>query len=205
MTEEREATTSNEMPDALELLANEIGLDTFLMTALIVAYEKKSGIKFVDEDNPSESEVVAFKSYCVNNYKKMREEMGYYILMMKENGVTIQWAEGDTNSALAAAYKKIEDWALANGAQKQGGCYVATAVYGSYDCPQVWTLRRFRDLALGRSALGRAFIGAYYAISPTLVRTFAGSSWFNSLLKPLLDSFVDRLNRRGYDNAPYYD
>ena len=28
---------------------------------------------------------------------------------------------------------------------KKGGCYVATAVYGSYDCPQVWTLRRVRD------------------------------------------------------------
>src|SRR5699024_12626084 len=25
--------------------------------------------------------------------------------------------------------------------QSSGGCYVATAVYGSYDCPEVWTLR----------------------------------------------------------------
>lgn len=25
------------------------------------------------------------------------------------------------------------------------GCYIATCVYGSYDCPQVWILRRFRD------------------------------------------------------------
>ena len=25
------------------------------------------------------------------------------------------------------------------------GCYIATCVYGSYDCPQVQTLRRFRD------------------------------------------------------------
>ena len=29
-----------------------------------------------------------------------------------------------------------------------GPCYVATAVYGSYDCPEVWTLRRFRDVCL---------------------------------------------------------
>ena len=27
---------------------------------------------------------------------------------------------------------------------KIGACYIATAVYGSYDCPQVWVLRRFR-------------------------------------------------------------
>lgn len=29
--------------------------------------------------------------------------------------------------------------------EKLPGCYVATAVYHSYNCPQVWTLRRFRD------------------------------------------------------------
>ena len=31
------------------------------------------------------------------------------------------------------------------------GCYVATAVYGSYDCPEIWTLRRFRDKVLART------------------------------------------------------
>ena len=39
-----------------------------------------------------------------------------------------------------------------------GGCYVATAVYGSYDCPQVWTLRRYRDYTLAETWYGRAFI-----------------------------------------------
>ena len=28
---------------------------------------------------------------------------------------------------------------------KKQGCYIATCVYGSYDCPQVWILRRYRD------------------------------------------------------------
>ena len=33
-----------------------------------------------------------------------------------------------------------------------GGCYIATCVYGSYDCPEVWTLRRFRvDITVRRS------------------------------------------------------
>ena len=31
-----------------------------------------------------------------------------------------------------------------------GPCYVATAVYGSYDCPEVWTLRRFPVITLSR-------------------------------------------------------
>jgi hypothetical protein len=101
--------------------------------------------------------------------------------------------------------KRVEAWAVANGAQKQGGCYVATAVYGSYDCPQVWTLRRYRDNRLGSSRRGRLFIRAYYAVSPTLVRCFAGSSWFNAAVRPPLDRLVGRLRCQGYDDAPYYD
>ena len=37
--------------------------------------------------------------------------------------------------------------------QNSGGCYVATCVYGSYDCPQVWTLRRFRDNTLAETMI----------------------------------------------------
>ena len=42
--------------------------------------------------------------------------------------------------------------------RKKSGCYVATCVYGSYDCPEVWVLRRYRDYVLEESILGRAFI-----------------------------------------------
>ena len=40
----------------------------------------------------------------------------------------------------------------------QGGCYIATCVYGSYDCPEVWTLRRYRDYTLDLTWYGRTFI-----------------------------------------------
>lgn len=39
----------------------------------------------------------------------------------------------------------------------KGGCYIATFVYGSYDCSQVWTLRRFRDNTLDETWYGRFF------------------------------------------------
>ena len=58
------------------------------------------------------------------------------------------------------------------------GCYIATAVYGSYDCPQVWTLRRFRDHTLAASWYGRTFLPAYYAVSPTLVKWFGRTGWW---------------------------
>ena len=85
------------------------------------------------------------------------------------------------------------------------GCYVATCVYGSYDCPQVWTLRRFRDDTLGSTWYGRAFIRIYYAISPTLVKWFGKTKWFKKLWRGKLDRMVKRLNGKGVKDTPYQD
>ncbi len=86
-----------------------------------------------------------------------------------------------------------------------GGCYIATAVYGSYDCPQVWTLRRYRDNTLAETWYGRAFIHTYYAISPTLVKWFGNTNWFKKLWRGKLDRMVANLNANGVDDTPYED
>ena len=88
---------------------------------------------------------------------------------------------------------------------QDGGCYVATAVYGSYDCPEVWTLRRFRDNTLAASWYGRAFIRLYYAVSPTLVKLFGNTAWFKNLWMPVLNKMVTKLNSKGVENTPYND
>lgn len=85
------------------------------------------------------------------------------------------------------------------------GCYVATCVYGSYDCPQVWTLRRFRDNTLAKCVLGRAFIRTYYAISPTIVRWFGNTQWFQKLWRGPLDKLVSKLQADGVESTPYED
>ena len=92
-----------------------------------------------------------------------------------------------------------------NTTTSSGGCYVATAVYGSYDCPQVWTLRRFRDNTLAETWYGRAFIHTYYAVSPTLVKWFGESMWFKNMWKPALDRLVKKLNCNGVANTAYCD
>ena len=92
-----------------------------------------------------------------------------------------------------------------NNQTQSGGCYVATAIYGSYDCPSVWTLRRYRDYTLAETWYGRAFIYTYYAISPTLVKWFGETKWFNNLWKPRLDKMVKRLNMKGVADTPYQD
>ena len=84
------------------------------------------------------------------------------------------------------------------------GCYIATAVYGSYDCPEVWTLRRFRDEVLRARVLGRLFIRGYYAVSPGLARHLGSKQLFQKPVKRALDSFVSRLNKAGFLDTPYY-
>ncbi len=85
------------------------------------------------------------------------------------------------------------------------GCYVATCVYGSYDCPEVWTLRRFRDNTLAKSAFGRAFIRTYYAVSPAIVKIFGNTKWFKAMWKKPLDKMVSDLLDKGVKNTPYDD
>ncbi len=85
------------------------------------------------------------------------------------------------------------------------GCYVATCVYGSYDCPEVWALRRYRDFYLKKSAFGNAFVKIYYAVSPTIVKIFGKYKWFNKLFKIILDKKVARLYKKGYENTRYND
>lgn len=88
---------------------------------------------------------------------------------------------------------------------QKGGCYIATAVYGSYDCPQVWTLRRYRDGMLANSLWGRAFIHVYYALSPTLVKWFGHRKWFSGLWRGVLDTLIYKLHNKGYVDTPYTD
>ena len=85
------------------------------------------------------------------------------------------------------------------------GCYIATCVYGSYDCPEVWTLRRFRDEGLRKSRCGRAFVKVYYRISPMLVRCFGRYDLFRSVNRVWLNRFVKNLKQMGYTDLPYKD
>ena len=92
-----------------------------------------------------------------------------------------------------------------SGSSSSEGCYIATCVYGSYDCPEVWVLRRYRDYYLDNTMLGRGFIKTYYAISPRLVALFGDKDWFKALWKKYLDKKVYKLRRLNYSDKPYID
>ncbi len=95
--------------------------------------------------------------------------------------------------------------AITNGESGEGGCYIATCVYGSYDCPEVWRLRRFRDSQLSKTWYGRTFIKTYYAISPALVKWFGETAWFKKAWKAVIDRIVMKLKDKGFKDTPYKD
>ena len=73
----------------------------------------------------------------------------------------------DEEIYLRARRRKDElEATLAQGAVS--GCFIATAVYSSYDAPEVLELRRFRDNVLLESTIGTKLVKIYYAVSPTL-------------------------------------
>lgn len=80
-----------------------------------------------------------------------------------------------------------------------GGCYIATAVYGSYSHPQTMVLRAYRDNVLQKNPGGRAFIRVYYALSPKIVSLFGDSAWFNRFWRKRLDAMVEHIKSKyGY-------
>ena len=106
----------------------------------------------------------------------------------------------DANTTVYAGWSKNE-----TPTPTPDGCYIATSVYGSYDCPEVWTLRRFRDDVLGSTWYGRLFIKAYYATSPTLVKWFGDADWFRNFWRDRLDDMVRGLQDDGFESTPYQD
>lgn len=117
------------------------------------------------------------------------------------NEISVNSYEADV---LAVKYLngEIDDYKIK---KENHGCYIATCVYGSYDCPEVWTLRRYRDYTLGSMWYGRAFIKLYYAISPTLVKCFGHTKWFKKMWKRKLDKMVEKLQNNGVECSPYQD
>lgn len=134
----------------------------------------------------------------MSGMQKIINKFGDKIKKYDESYVTPSLFKASATSATSSTSPTSAD-------TSSSGCYVATAVYGSYDCPEVWTLRRFRDFTLDETWYGRLFIKAYYATSPTFVKHFGKSNLFKSYGKKILDKFVSELNDKGIKNTPYED
>jgi hypothetical protein len=64
-----------------------------------------------------------------------------------------------------------------------GPCFIAGAVFGSYQAPEVWALREFRFHYLMTNAVGRAFVRLYETASPPIARFLAQHEWLKTIVR----------------------
>ncbi len=67
-----------------------------------------------------------------------------------------------------------------------GGCFIATAAFGSYQEYHVWVLRQFRDNFLLTNTAGRAFVRWYYRHSPKYAAMIADNDGLRAVVRCVL-------------------
>ncbi|EHI59943.1 MAG: CFI-box-CTERM domain-containing protein [Hungatella hathewayi] len=194
---------------------------------LMLALNAKDVITMGLLDNIPKEEFVTYSDYrevlieCINTYVDEKDSYKKRVLIYGatpnvEAARTMREWYDKTKSLLNVDERaKVKEWTLVGSStplqsnnsvtSSSNGCYIATCVYGSYDCPQVWTLRRFRDYTLDKNWYGKLFIKSYYALSPKLVKHFGETTWFQKFWKCELDKIVEMLNKKGISNEEYKD
>lgn len=84
-------------------------------------------------------------------------------------------------------------------------CHIAPAVYGFSDCPQVWTLHRFRDNILVNRLWGRIvlfLLHVIYVVSLSISRRLDREEQINAFWRRKLDGWVKQLNDCGVKDTP---
>jgi polyhydroxybutyrate depolymerase len=70
--------------------------------------------------------------------------------------------------------------------EEPGGCFIATAAYGTSTAEQLDVLREFRDVVLLESAVGSRLVDLYYQLSPPIADFISESSFVKTLVRELL-------------------
>lgn len=78
---------------------------------------------------------------------------------------------------------KTTETKASNSKSEKSGCFVATAVYGSYNLYQVVLLRNFRDNYLSNYKMGNIFISIYYKVSPPLAKYINNKPQITTILR----------------------
>ncbi|HEX4923878.1 MAG TPA: CFI-box-CTERM domain-containing protein [Bdellovibrionales bacterium] len=81
---------------------------------------------------------------------------------------------------------------------KKGRCFIATAAFASDQAAEVIYLQNFRDVHLERGTAGRAFISAYYFLSPPIARVLDRFEPLRAPVRGILKLIIKALIRSGY-------
>ncbi len=102
----------------------------------------------------------------------------------KQNPVDIQIASSSSSSSSKSAVSTSSN-----------DCFVATAIYGTADHPDLSSLRLYRDTFLKSSSVGRIFIYCYYRVGPYIAHAIERSG-LSPILRPLMSFIVHIVTSR---------
>lgn len=91
-----------------------------------------------------------------------------------------------TNAAGARIVASTFASAVSGKSDGGGGCFIATAAFGSYMEPHVMVLRQFRDRRLLPNRAGQWLVQQYYRHSPPLADWIAAHDWARATVRLLL-------------------
>ena len=77
-----------------------------------------------------------------------------------------------------------------------GGCFIATAAYGTPLAEEINVLRNWRDDYLLQNEFGRVFVAAYYNLSPPIADHIRVSKVKSQLTRKIIEPFVKILSER---------
>ena len=79
---------------------------------------------------------------------------------------------------------------------QKDGCFIATAAYGSTMAPELYYLRKWRDLDLSSTHIGSFIIKKYYLLSPSIANLIRQSKVSKTIIRILLQPILIILKRR---------
>jgi hypothetical protein len=127
------------------------------------------------------------KTWAVKAYKQGISVICWY-----------SWMKSECREIIESHVSKIHDigdTSYQAPKSSEGLCFIATAVYGSYEAPEVRTLRHFRDEVLLKSNAGRKFVSFYYRHSPYYAEKLKSHKHINRIARFILDGIVALLEK----------
>lgn len=103
-----------------------------------------------------------------------------------KNAFTYKAAEDTVTLSLGLGVALIGIFSGGKGGSGGGPCFIATAAYGTSLEGDIEVLRAMRDTYLLDTALGTAFVDAYYSVSPVLAGVVAKSPVLSALVRMVL-------------------
>ncbi len=82
-----------------------------------------------------------------------------------------------------------------------GGCFIATAAFGTAMEPHVMVLRNFRDQSLLTNRIGKAFVNFYYTVSPPIADFIREHDSLRFLVRIGLSPIIFTLEHAGYQTS----